>query len=67
MSNAETAVHIRRWCEGSHGPFSWPTDACGYDQHVRFVRHRNNRWGGGTADDFRVFVLAYADSIEASP
>ncbi len=62
MTNEETAAHLRAWAngEGSHGVWAWPTDPCGYDQHVRFVKHRNANWHGG---DFNEFVRAYADAL----
>lgn len=66
MTDAETAAHLRRWADKSdnfhrgHPAFGWPTDACGYDQHIRFVDHRNKHWQGG---DFPAFVRAYADSF----
>ena len=49
MNNKETAEYLRKWCkeiQASH--FSWPTDACGYDQHIEFVSHRNKKWKGGS-------------------
>jgi hypothetical protein len=61
MTDAETAATIRRWCEAVRGPFSWPTDACGYEQHIRFVVHRNAKWEGG---DFKQFCLDYAAALE---
>lgn len=66
MTDAETAAHLRDWANGggSHGVFAWPTDACGYDQHIRFVKHRNENWHGG---DFNQFVREYADALEAEP
>lgn len=65
MTNAETAAEIRRWCaQGAHLAFSWPTDMCGYEQHCRFVKHRNFEWKGGSFEDFKAFALAYADELE---
>ena len=61
MNDKETAEEILEWCEGNHGPFSWPTDRCGYDQHMRFVRHRNKNWKGGP--DFKGFAREYALSL----
>jgi hypothetical protein len=61
MTNAETATHLRQYVMKSHSVFSWPTDACGYTQHIRFVRHRNANWDGF---DFNAFVLKYADALE---
>lgn len=64
MTDLETVTHLRDWANGGgdHGPWAWPTDGCGYDQHVRFVLHRNQHWHGG---DFRQFVREYADGLEA--
>ncbi len=67
MTDSETAAHIREWCKTNESPsFAWPTDACGYAQHIRFVDHRNQNWHGGSPDQWRAFVLAYADSLVAS-
>lgn len=65
MTDAETAAHLRRQAAGPQPKiWSWPTDACGYDQHMRFVQHRNDNWKGSTKADWREFVLAYAGSLE---
>lgn len=66
MNNHETAEHLRRYVEDAHGTFSWPTDACGYDQHMKFVGHRNKDWHGGTDEEWKKFVLDYADSLVPS-
>lgn len=64
MTDKETAAHLRRWClTSSTDEFSWPTDGCGYEQHIRFVDHRNKNWKDAT-ENFTGFVLAYADSLE---
>ena len=63
MTNKETAVHLRKYVEEPHGIFSWPTDACGYDQHIRFVKHRNENYNGSTEEDWKQFILDYADSL----
>jgi hypothetical protein len=61
MNDKETAEHLRKWCaEPVRHAFSWPTDGCGYEQHMRFVAHRSRHWVGG---DFTAFVLAYAESL----
>lgn len=65
MTNKETAAHLRGWVKESHGPFSWPTDTCGRDQHIRFVSHRNANWREGYPGTFEQFVLDYADMLEA--
>lgn len=67
MTDAETAAHLRRYVAGEvkgFSEFSWPTDACGERQHMRFVKHRNRNWHG-TLEQWNAFVLAYADSLEA--
>lgn len=67
MTNAETAAHLREYVKSAHDIFSWPTDACGYDQHIRFVRHRNANWrGDSTNAAWIAFVLAYAETLEAA-
>lgn len=60
MTNKETKQHLLAWCESNHDLFSWPTDGCGYDQHLRFVKHKNTHWYGG---DFIEFVRDYANSL----
>ncbi len=62
MTNQETAAEIRRHVKSANGPFSWPTDACGYDQHMRFIHHRNDNWKG--EGSFSKFCLDYADMLE---
>lgn len=65
MNDKETADFLRKWCDTpeTHLAFGWPTDGCGYDQHIRFVEHRNRNWHGGERQDFVAFVRAYADSL----
>ena len=64
MNNQATAAEIRRWvAQGSKLNFSWPTDGCGYEQHIAFVNHRNANWRGDQGD-FPAFCLAYADALE---
>jgi hypothetical protein len=63
MNDSETAAHLREWVKERRGAFSWPTDGCGYEQHMRFVEHRNKNWRGGTSDEYVSFILAYADAI----
>lgn len=67
MTNKETAAHLRHWAAQAHGVFSWPTDGCGYEQHVRFVLHRNTHWHGGSPQAFRHFVLEYAAQLALEP
>lgn len=61
MTDEETAKHLRAWMSKPSLPFSWPTDACGYEQHIRFVTWRNQRLKA----DEPVDVLLYADELEA--
>jgi len=63
MTDAETSIHIRKWMSETHNHFAWPTDACGYDQHIRFVEHRNANWHGSTEAEWRKFVLDYAEEL----
>jgi len=45
MIDIETQKHLLEWCDNPNMmTFSWPTDTCGYDQHVKFVRYRNDNW-----------------------
>lgn len=64
MTNEETRQHLMKWCEANNGLFAWPTDGCGYDQHMKFVKHRNENWSGG---DFVRFVKDYANSLVTNP
>ncbi len=63
MNNVETKKHLLREAEnlGKNGVLSWVTDACGYDQHIKFVKHRNKNWRGG---DFKQFVIDYANFLD---
>jgi len=73
MNNKETKQHLQEWVKSNHGTFSWPTDACGYNQHMKFVLHRNNNWqdyydencgGENTVNDiFNKFVLEYTEGL----
>lgn len=64
MTNQETKEHLLKWCEKPNFIlFSWPTDSCGYDQHIKFVRHRNSNWKGGSTQEFIAFVKKYALSL----
>ena len=75
MTDKETAATIRRWVTddkaGKRSIWSWPTDPCGYDQHIRFVQHRNENWPGmaGVRSDrehaaWWEFCEAYATKLE---
>ena len=59
MNNAETKAHLLKWIKENNGVFAWPTDACGYDQHIKFIHHMKN-WKGG---DWHQFVIDYANSL----
>lgn len=68
MSDAETAAHLREWVRrdrmAKHGPFGWPTDGCGYDQHMRFVKLRNQHYDElATREDYYALVLRHADQL----
>lgn len=64
MTNREAKECILKWCEDKASiPFSWPTDGCNYDQHVRFVLYKHEHWKGGSPKDFIEFVKAYANSL----
>jgi hypothetical protein len=64
MTNQETKEHLLKWCERSSiYLFSWPTDGCGYDQHIKFVEHRNKNWKSGSLKEFFTFVKEYANSL----
>lgn len=65
MNNRETAAWIRDYFTKPQSHWSWPTDGCGYDQHIRFVNHRNKNYQGNTKEEFKAFALAYADALEA--
>ena len=63
MTNLQTARHLQKWVTQTYLPFAWPTDACGYRQHIKFVQHRNENWHGKTSNEFNQFVLKYADRL----
>jgi hypothetical protein len=66
ISDEETAKRIREYYDGhpnGRGLFSWPTDSCGYEQHMKFVDHRNNNWDPNKYATFRDFALEYADKL----
>lgn len=67
MSNKETAAHFREWVTKQHGHFAWPTDACGYNQSVRFSQYRNENTGIYDKIGSVLFILGYADKIENEP
>jgi hypothetical protein len=63
MNNIETANHIRTKISKPMSAFAWVTDGCGYDQHIEFVKHRNDNWHG-EPEEWTRFVLDYADELE---
>lgn len=44
-TNKETAAHIREFMQTRYKRrvWAWPTDGCGYDQHIKFVTALN-KW-----------------------
>ena len=67
MTNKETAAHFRKWIQSEHGMFAWPTDACGYNQSVRFSQYRNENMEKMEKVGYITFCLEYADKIENEP
>ncbi|HOD62381.1 MAG TPA: hypothetical protein PKG96_09825 [Bacilli bacterium] len=65
MTDRETANHIRNYVKKNHGVFSWPTDACGYEQHIKFADYRNKNWTVEKSKlmTFEEFCLEYADKL----
>jgi phage terminase large subunit GpA-like protein len=67
MTDVETAAHIRKYANGEikRSIWSWPTDACGYEQHIKFAEWRNNKWCDWPEDKtFNEFLFDYADRLE---
>lgn len=73
MTNKQVIAYLRKWVEDVHGVFAWPTDACGYEQHIRFVKYRNARLRETTPEnlkaanqqaDYKSFILEYARKLE---
>ncbi len=74
MTDQQVVEHLRQWVKNPPGScFAWPTDACGYEQHIRFVHYRNkslredtpeNLKRGNGVNDYTTFVLGYADKLE---
>ena len=67
MTNKQTKKWILDWCDDEekcpHNTFSWCTDGCGYDQHIKFVEHRNKNWAGGNKKEFLQFMRYYANNL----
>jgi hypothetical protein len=72
MDNKHTIKHLRNYIKTAHGLFSWPTDGCGYEQHIKFVTYRNENWDKyyeqnkdkNINDVFKDFVLEYINKLE---
>ena len=61
MTDEETKRYLLDWVKKKDkGIWEWPTDGCGYEQHNKFVIHRNKNWRGG---DFDQFVVDYANGL----
>lgn len=61
ITNKETKKYLLEWIKKKDkGIWEWPTDGCGYEQHIKFVEYRNKNWIGG---DFDRFVIDYANSL----
>ena len=76
MNDIETKKHLLKWCDNPNMmPFSWPTDPCGYEQHIKFVRYRNDNWAeyffirqkqypsASVQKEFINFVRDYAENL----
>lgn len=63
-TNKETAQHFRDYAANTHGVFSWPADACGYDQSISFSDYRNENYTGNSQEDFKKFLIAYVEMLE---
>jgi hypothetical protein len=61
MTDKETSHHIRNWLMTDQSGSSWPTDGCGYNQHMKFVEYKNKNYKSG---NFNEFVLEYAKMLE---
>lgn len=63
-SDGWVVAWLRRWPEESkqHGHFGWPTDTCGYEQHLRFLRWY--RLEGIEIGEPLNACLIYADKLE---
>ncbi|RLF68226.1 MAG: hypothetical protein DRN26_00180 [Thermoplasmata archaeon] len=68
MTDREVVAHLRKWVKANHDVLAWPTDGCGYYQHLRYIRYRNDFLQKGgyfrSNDDHIKFVLEYADKLE---
>lgn len=66
MDNAGVATIMRAWVTKTHGEYEWPTDACGHEQHERFVNFWYANWTGGTDEERKKKILEYADRLEGA-
>ncbi|OHB71896.1 MAG: hypothetical protein A2W23_06510 [Planctomycetes bacterium RBG_16_43_13] len=64
MTDKECADHIRAHHNRNTSHWAWPTDGCGYEQHIKFVKYRNKYWQGRSYDKYKQFALDYADKLE---
>ena len=68
MTDQEVVAHLRQWVQHPPAsPFAWPTDGCGYHQHVRYAKHRNAHYDWLCTQSWEVFlnfVSEYADKLE---
>lgn len=67
MTDTEVVAHLRQYVTETHSHWSWPTDACGYKQHMRFVKYRNDnllRLGRGQTS-VTDLALEYASKLES--
>lgn len=55
---------ILKWCDTYHGHMSWPTDGCKLEEHYKFIKYKNEHWGGGNRDEFIDFVRNYANNLD---
>ncbi len=68
MTNQETAQHFREYAQSSlNARWSWPTEGCGYRQHMKFMEYRNRNWQGGSKEELKQFLFGYADYLEHTP
>ena len=60
-----TIIHLRGYVATPdlHSHWSWPTDACGYEQTMRFLRYCNERMDEWKAN-WKKVTLEYADALE---
>lgn len=62
MTNQEAAKTLKEFTTKKHGLFAWPLD-CDHEQHMKFISYRNRNWSGGSEEDWKQFILDYADSL----